>query len=244
MFYVLADVRQYAGEIPVTRLYDALGWVAMIATPLAAAVLFGWNLYGYLTARAVPLFLAIPGGIAGAVAIESVGIYAGHVGMDYARRRDWRGLIAGAAMAFYVYVGWSKTPDYGVVFVLAAFVYVLVALRSEASAEDKQQRQERQADTNWQRRLQLEKERMRHEERLARIAAKPQPAQVAAQPDATGRKLPATPATVDELTDAQRRVYDAIKAQPDASYTEIGELLGISRQAVSGHVARMNGVLK
>ncbi len=222
------------------RMYDVIGWVAMIATPLAAATLFGWNLYTYLYGRSVPMPLAISGGISGAVAIESVGIYAGHVGMDYARRRDWRGLVAAVAMLFYVWFGWSKVPEYGAVFVLAGFVYALVALRAEAVEEVTAVTQAARADTNWQRRMELERERMKHDERLARIAAKAQPAQVAAQPIAQPTQPTAQPV---QLTEAQRRVYDAIKAQPDATNTQIAAALGISRQAVDGHVARMNGVV-
>ena len=165
------------------RLYDVIGIVAMIATPLAAATLFGWGLYEYLHGRSVPFALAVAGGLSGAVAIESVGIYAGHVGMDYARRRDWRGLVAAIAMTFYVWFGWSKVPEYGAVFVLAGFVYVLVALRQETTAVDAQQAQAARADTNWSRRMELERERMRHDERLARISAK-----AAAQPAATSRQ--------------------------------------------------------
>ncbi len=222
------------------RMYDVIGWVAMIATPLAAATLFGWNLYTYLYGRSVPMPLAISGGISGAVAIESVGIYAGHVGMDYARRRDWRGLVAAVAMIFYVWFGWSKVPEYGAVFVLAGFVYALVALRAEAVEEVTAATQAARADTNWQRRMELERERMKHDERLARIAAKAQPAQVAAQPTAQPTQPTAQPA---QLTEAQRRVYDAIKAQPDATNTQIAAALGISRQAVSSHVAAMNGAV-
>ena len=161
------------------RLYDLIGVIAMIATPLAAATLFGWNLYGYLVERSVPAALAIVGGLSGAVAIESVGIYAGHVGMDYARRRDWRGLVAAAAMAFYVWFGWSKVPEYGAVFVMAGFVYLLVALRQEAAAIDQTAAASVKADTNWARRMELERERMKHDERLARISAKAQPQQAA-----------------------------------------------------------------
>ncbi len=165
------------------RMYDIIGWVAMIATPLAAATLFGWNLYTYLYGRSVPMPLAVSGGISGAVAIESVGIYAGHVGMDYARRRDWRGLVAAVAMLFYVWFGWSKVPEYGAVFVLAGFVYALVALRAEAVEEVTAVTQAARADTNWQRRMELERERMKHDERLARIAAKERQ-----QPAATSRQ--------------------------------------------------------
>ena len=218
------------------RLYDIIGLVAMIATPLAAATLFGWGLYEYLHGRSVPFALAVAGGISGAVAIESVGVYAGHVGMDYARRRDWRGLVAAVAMLFYVCFGWSKVPEYGAVFVLAGFVYVLVALRQEATAVDAQQAQEKRGDTNWARRMELERERMRHDERLARISAKAQPAQVAAQPD----KLHTQPG---QLTPAQLRVYEAIQAQPTATNAEIAATLGVSRQAIDKHVSNMNGAV-
>lgn len=222
------------------RLYDIIGIVAMIATPLAAATLFGWGLYEYLHGRSVPFVLAVAGGISGAVAIESVGIYAGHVGMDYARRRDWRGLVAAVAMTFYVWFGWSKVPEYGAVFVLAGFVYVLVALRQEATAVDAQQAQTARADTNWARRMELERERMRHDERLARISAKAQPAQVAAQPTAQPDKLHQQPG---QLTPAQLRVYEAIQAQPTATNAEIAATLGVSRQAIDKHVGNMNGAV-
>lgn len=152
--------------------YGWLGLVAMVATPLAAALLFGWELYDYLISEALmPLGLAVAGGVAGAVAIESVGIYAGHVGMDYARRRDWRGLVAGAALLFYVGLGWWKVPEYGEVFVLAAFMYVLVALRHEAVGVDGLQQAQAADETAWKRELQAERLRLKHEERLAEIAA-------------------------------------------------------------------------
>jgi hypothetical protein len=153
------------------KLYDYLGIVAMIATPLAAAVLFGWQLHSYLLDSGLIPWLAVTGGLSGAVAIESVGIYAGHVGMDYARRRDWRGVVAGAAMLFYVWFGWSKVPEYGPIFVIAGFVYVLVALRAEAAQVDGATAVVAKEDKGWQHRMELERERMKHQERLARIEA-------------------------------------------------------------------------
>lgn len=221
------------------RIYDIIGIAAMIATPLAAAVLFGWNLYNYLIARSVPPFLAITGGIAGAVAIESVGIYAGHVAMDYIRRRDWRALIALAAMAFYVYVGWSKTPDYGVVFVLAAFVYVLVSLRSEAVENDTQQQATARADTNWQRRMELERERMKHDERLARIEAK-------ARPDkadmSTGHKADKADMAGHVLSDRQLAVLDMLRQE--RTQADIAAVLGVSERTIRRDIVTLNGQVK
>lgn len=154
-------------------LYDGLGIVAMIATPLAAAIIFGWNLYSYLVSAMVPMALAILGAAAGAVAMESVGIYAGHVAIDYTRRRDWRALVAFAALVFYIGFGWSKVPTYGAVFILAGFMYALVALRHEAVVVDEETAVTEKEDRNWEKRLQMEKLRMAHDEKLARIAATP-----------------------------------------------------------------------
>jgi hypothetical protein len=150
--------------------YDLLGVVAMIATPMAAALVFGWELYLYFLSISVPTSLAIVGAVSGAIAMESVGVYAGHVGIDYARRRDWRGLVAAAAMVFYIWFGWSKAPAYGAVFVLAGFVYALVALRHEAVAVDEETAVVSKQNRNWQHRMELEQLRMKHEEKLARIS--------------------------------------------------------------------------
>lgn len=223
------------------RLYDTIGVIAMIATPLAAATLFGWNLYGYLIARAVPSFLAVAGGIAGAVAIESVGIYSGHVGMDYMRRRDWRGLIALAAMIFYVGFGWSKVPEYGTVFILAGFVYALVALRAEAVEDDADKAQERRADVNWQHHMELEKERMKHEERLARIQAKAKQ-----QPDkadmTTGHQPDKADMTGHVLSDRQLAVLDMLGQ--DRTQADIADALGVSERTIRRDIVALNGRIK
>ena len=52
------------------------------------------------------------------------------------------------------------------------------------------------------------------------------------------------PHGVDGLTPAQLRVYMAIKDNPDATYEEIGQQLGVSRQAVGKHARNMNGLIK
>lgn len=51
------------------------------------------------------------------------------------------------------------------------------------------------------------------------------------------------PATVDELTPAQRRLFDAMKENPSMSQSDIAALLGVSRQAVSKQIKAMNGVM-
>ena len=154
------------------NLYDYVGIIAMLVTPLAVAVLFGWELHQYLRGQSVPMSLAIAGGIAGAMAVECVGIYAGHVSMDYIRRRDWRALIAVAAMVVYVWFGYSKVGEYGLMFVLAAFVYALVALRQEAVSVDTAVLQKDQAQLAHERKMEMEKLHINERVRLARIDVK------------------------------------------------------------------------
>lgn len=94
--------------------------------------------------------------------------------------------------------------------------------------------------------------RAQHSRQLLQVAAEKQERRDAKRPVAlttvnqvsTVDKVARPPKTVDTLTAAQRRIYDAIKANPEANYTEIGAQLGISRQAVSKQVKQMNGVIK
>ena len=60
------------------RLYDIIGLVAMIATRWQRRRCSAGNCTNTCTAVRSPMPLAVAGGISGAVAIESVGIYAGH----------------------------------------------------------------------------------------------------------------------------------------------------------------------
>jgi DNA-binding CsgD family transcriptional regulator len=224
------------------RLYDYLGIVAMIATPLAAAVLFGWQLHSYLLDSGLIPWLAIVGGLSGAVAIESVGIYAGHVGMDYARRRDWRGLVAGAALAFYVGFGWSKVPEYGAIFVIAAFVYVLVALRAEAAQVDGATAVTAKEDRGWSQRMELERERMKHQERLARIEAGKVAPVVVSTGHPTGQADTSAGHGADTMTDRQRTVLDMLRA--GRTQADIAGVLGVTDRTVRRDIAALNGAAK
>jgi hypothetical protein len=93
---------------------------------------------------------------------------------------------------------------------------------------------------------------IRKAERDAAKVAKVAPAlpEVATPLPGVASALPevATPlpelAPPDGLTQAQGQVWLAIKSNPDATQREIAEMLGISRQAVGQHVAKMNGALK
>jgi hypothetical protein len=80
----------------------------------------------------------------------------------------------------------------------------------------------------------------KRDRRLSKLT-QPQPA---VNQTSTVDKVDRAPKTVGDLTPGQRRIYDAMRANPAANYTEIGQQLGISRQAVSKQVKGMNGVMK
>lgn len=70
---------------------------------------------------------------------------------------------------------------------------------------------------------------------------KRQPKKAMAQPRATPTQ--SKPLEVDNLTDAQRRVYDVYQRNPNATQNQVADELGITRQAVSKQVRSMNGIL-
>lgn len=130
--------------------------------------------------------------------------------------------------------------------IVASLVYVSAALyeslnkHEEAMAKETRQslmiqlrKEEEQAKRDHE--LKLEKMRLDADVKKEKIHAQATP-QLAPQP----RKVAVT---VDTLTPGQQRVYDAIKSNPGASNSEIGSMLGISRQAVQGHIKAMNGVM-
>lgn len=153
-------------------MYNLIGIIAMMATPAAAAVLFGWEMYAYLNGRAVPLTFAIIGGIAGALAMESVGIYAGHVGIEASRRGSRAGIaLAVTAMAVYAAFGWYTLPAYGFVFILAGLIYALVAYAQTMARDDVQAQTDADDEKAWKREQYRIAREQKHELALEQIRA-------------------------------------------------------------------------
>lgn len=146
------------------KTYTTIGIIAMIATPAAAAIFFGWGAYTYLLAEGVPMLLAIAGGVGVAFALEAVGMLAGHVGIELIRARRWgQMLVPALAMVVYVIVGYTGIEKYAEVFLLAPFVYLLVAQLGMVHNESEATTQAEQDDLAWQRRQQEEEARRQHE---------------------------------------------------------------------------------
>ncbi len=225
--------------------YTVLGWIAIVAVPIAPVFFFAWDVYKEVLGRANYWLLAAGVGLVSAIGLELVGVLAGHLAMEFWRTGNTqRAILSGGIMGVYVLIGvvqlWGTIGM--VMFIIAPLVYVLVALRQVAEQEATEQARHekrsvvidyraKEAQAERQHKLELERLRLANEVKLAKVAAAttPQPIEVA----------PVAP----RLTPAQERVYNAFTETPGATITEVAERLGTSRQAVSKHVKAMNGVM-
>ena len=224
--------------------YSIIATIAIIAMPAAAAGNFGLAAFEAMTGRA-PEWFAVLIGMATAAGLEATGILLGHTATGYWQRKDWPRLSVGlVGMALYVGFGtWEMwaIPFGRVVPALAALAYFAAAMQSDlagVTAVDATKTDARLTFDLEQARLDRETTRqLRVERERAKLVAPP----VVAQPAATSEPVaPVAP----ELTPAQQRVYDAIKAQPGATYSEVAEQLGVSRQYVGKVAGQLNGHLK
>jgi hypothetical protein len=156
--------------------------LAMVTMPIAAAINFGAAAYDMLLPRAGDV-IALIGGVSTGIGFECLGILAGHYAISYYGRNDKRWIIAAVVMLAYVVVGsielWS-IPLARFVPLLGGMVYVLSGLASDLT-EVKQKEtaravfdlEQEAADNELARRLKVANAKLKHEERLAKIAAKP-----------------------------------------------------------------------
>lgn len=109
------------------RFFDILGWLAIIATPVAPAYFFGEAVAHTIT----NLWLGILVGIAAAIGLESIGIFAGHTAVDAFRiGRTKEGIVATIVLLAYVGLGAYKLEGFGrIMFLMAPLGYLISGLR-------------------------------------------------------------------------------------------------------------------
>lgn len=168
--------------------YDYLSLVAMIAVPLAPAFFFGHAVYTAVVSLPAAAWIAVTVGVMAALGLELVGILAGHVANTAWRLGDYgRAVLGGLIMAVYVVIGvvelWGSIG--AVMFLIAPLVYLLAALQDglhtavsqqvvETAVSRQQEQEERRQQREHAQRMELERLRLAHDEKLARIAAKTQ----------------------------------------------------------------------
>lgn len=146
-----------------TRIYDGLPIVALLATPLAVALPFGWSVYTDLMQLTGIGWLALSSAIAATIALESIGITAGKTALDYYARSDRRWLVAALIMALYVAVigievlnaAFTQIAGLSIIaiLILSPSVYLLVALRTQLIEETESSRELRSEQIAQERKL-------------------------------------------------------------------------------------------
>lgn len=162
-------------------IYDYLGWIAVVAVPIAPVFFFAHKIYNVAYAMANSFWLALGVGLVSAIGLEIVGIYAGHTTMEFWRRGDnTRAVISGLIMLAYVGIGvYELWGTVGVVmFIIAPLVYVLLALQEMLKVEDGKEagaitfeQNEKKADSQFKRDMIAERQRLKHELALEQMRA-------------------------------------------------------------------------
>ena len=162
-------------------IYDYLGWIAVVAVPIAPVFFFAHKIYNVALTMAGSFWLSLSVGVISAIGLEIVGIYAGHTAMEFWRRGDnTRAAISGAIMLAYVAIGvWEWWGTVGVVmFVIAPLVYVLLALQEMLKTEDAKEadavvfeQDEKIKDNDFKRQMIAERQRLKHELALEQMKA-------------------------------------------------------------------------
>lgn len=119
------------------RFYDTLAVAAVILTPVAMMVAFGWTAYSAILDETGVQALALVSGVATAAAVETIGIVAGETALWFHGRRDRRWMTAALILALYVVFGLVilRGTALALLPIMAGAVYVLVGLRAQAARE-------------------------------------------------------------------------------------------------------------
>jgi len=119
------------------RFYDTLAALAVILTPAAMMIAFGWSAYNAVLAKTGVGWLSIAAGIATAAAIEVVGMVAGETALWLNAQGDRHWTTAAAILVVYVAAGLFILRGSALMPlpVLAGSVYILVGLRARAARE-------------------------------------------------------------------------------------------------------------
>lgn len=231
------------------RFYDLLAILAAVCTPIAPAVYYGWQAYTATLDKTGVYWLSAITGIAIATALEIVGYFAGHVAIAYFERGDRRWLVAAGILVAYVVLGAGElTGIQRTAFYIAPLVYLLLALYRALHEEEATAAAEAADNRQWQREQQEKAAAREHEERLRRLELDAQVrverarAKAAKAESATDSQP--KPTETAPLSGKALEIYQLLSAKPDATNTEIGETIGVSRQYVGQVRRELNGQVK
>lgn len=167
-------------------IYQILGWLAVLFTPVAPAFFFGWRVYSAVVEMTQIHWVALGVGLCAAIGLEAIGIFAGHTAVDAWRAKQWgSATVATVILGIYVVIGvWELQGTIGMVmFLIAPLGYVVLGLRDtmtkHLSQEEQSQRlldQQKEAEAKQK---QAEAQQKLELERLAKATELEQQAQEA-----------------------------------------------------------------
>lgn len=180
-------------------LYSIIGWLAMIAVPIAPAFFFGFSfaqeVYGQVLGFTANTMLAgvtaVTIGFVSAFGLESVGILSGHNAVKFwGQGENEKALLSVAILVAYValgIIGLEGLLSKGVVmFSIAPLVYFQVAIQKDAEVKRADKLSEHSQSKAWEQRQKEREAEYKHQERLARIQAKAKNSQTVSQGSQNG----------------------------------------------------------
>jgi hypothetical protein len=224
------------------NLYSFIKYLALICAPFAPAVFFGSLIYAEALERTNNHNLSLITAVASALALETVGLLAGHTVIRFfGEEKKGFGIAAGGILVAYCAIGiielWGTAG--AIMFFVAFLVYCLIALsdyaerldhgrekdeKAEATAKkeaDEAQRRKEEAEARAaqeaaERQLAQQKLQFEHEERLAQIEAQKAVFVAKQQAESLGKMQESSPKlspTPLETFSDWRKVPEHIKRQ-------------------------------
>lgn len=151
--------------------YDYLQLAALFITPVAPAFAFGWGVYSFAMELSNFWLLAIPVGVSGAIGLEVMGIFAGHVMLEAWRQKQTRStLLALIALVIYMSIGIYELQGtiFVSLFIIAGCGYMVVGAREALQKDEAQTSAQAEQKTINEGKAQDQK----HEQEMAKIEAK------------------------------------------------------------------------
>jgi hypothetical protein len=208
------------------KIYYYLGWLGVLAVPIAPATFFGWRVYTEILTLTQHAALSTSVGLVSGISLEIVGIMAGHMlVLAWASGERQRAFVVGAILLAYVGIGvYELAGTIGAtMFVIAPLVYFLVGMETVSREQVRRRAVVGRDELNYQRQTAERQAEREHEARLrqlelqtqakiegtkARVATKLAGFSQNSQNDS--RKKPAEPAKIYEC--ACGRVFEGSRS--------------------------------
>jgi hypothetical protein len=154
------------------KIYYYLGWLGVLAVPIAPATFFGWRVYTEILTLTQHAALSTSVGLVSGISLEIVGIMAGHMlVLAWASGERQRAFVVGAILLAYVGIGvYELAGTIGAtMFGIAPLVYFLVGMETVSREQVRRRAVVGRDELNYQRQTAERQAEREHEARLRRL---------------------------------------------------------------------------